>query len=52
MQVEEFAVGAWKTAYRAAHTPLVMPMTRAQVVEAARARGIEVTEETFGSVYR
>lgn len=50
--VEEFAVGEWHKAYTAAHTPLVMPMTRGQIIEAAQARGIEVTEETFGTVYR
>ncbi|XP_045623557.2 uncharacterized protein [Procambarus clarkii] len=51
-EVEEFAVKKWQEAYSILHTPLVMPLTREQVIEAARSKGIEVTKETFSKVYR
>ncbi|XP_069949281.1 uncharacterized protein [Cherax quadricarinatus] len=51
-EVEEFAVQEWRKAYMTIHSPLVMPLTCKQIVEAAQAKGIEVTEETFNQVYR
>ncbi|XP_071514565.1 uncharacterized protein [Panulirus ornatus] len=51
-EVEKLVVEQWRETYMAIHSPLVMPLTQEQVVEAAKARGIEVTVETFGQIYR
>ncbi|XP_063596300.1 uncharacterized protein LOC134773155 isoform X2 [Penaeus indicus] len=51
-ETEEFTVQKWRKIYMEVHSPLVMPMTRQEVVEAAQARGVQVTLENFSSTYR
>nr|XP_027225810.1 uncharacterized protein LOC113817896 [Penaeus vannamei] len=51
-ETEEYTVQKWRKMYMEAHSPLVMPMTREQVVDAAQARGVQVTLENFSNTYR
>ncbi|KAG7165468.1 hypothetical protein Hamer_G007313, partial [Homarus americanus] len=49
---QECAEAEWHKAYTVLHSPLVMPLKQKQIIEAAQAKGIEVTEETFSRIYR
>lgn len=51
-EVKEFAVNCWVDEYKKVHSPLVMPMTKQEVIEAAQSRDIQVTQDTFHKVYR
>ncbi|KAK3892241.1 hypothetical protein Pcinc_003862 [Petrolisthes cinctipes] len=51
-QIEKYAEDEWRALYTEAHKPLVMPISPHQVIEAAQARSIQVTEESFLQVYR
>lgn len=51
-EARDLAIKHWREVYLNAHRPLVMPLTRQEIVEAAQARGIQVTKETFDKVYR
>nr|XP_045619447.1 uncharacterized protein LOC123771120 [Procambarus clarkii]XP_045619448.1 uncharacterized protein LOC123771120 [Procambarus clarkii]XP_045619449.1 uncharacterized protein LOC123771120 [Procambarus clarkii]XP_045619450.1 uncharacterized protein LOC123771120 [Procambarus clarkii] len=44
--------GAWLQAYLDAHTEVVQPMTRQQILAEALGRGVEVTDATFEQVYK
>ena len=52
LQVEEKLVEAYMTAYNKAHSKVARPLTRQQIIQQARERGIEVTEDNFNTVYR
>ena len=43
---------SWLDAYFNAHNEVVTPMTQNEIINKARVRGIEVTEENFDSIYR
>nr|BDV49865.1 MAG: hypothetical protein [Penaeus semisulcatus pemonivirus] len=43
---------AWLTEYHQAHSDVVRPMNKEQIVAEAAARGVEVTAATFDQVYR
>ncbi|XP_037804168.1 uncharacterized protein LOC119598589 [Penaeus monodon] len=43
---------AWLTEYHQAHSDVVRPMSKEQILAEAAARGIEVTAATFDQVYR
>ncbi|XP_037793784.1 uncharacterized protein LOC119589243 [Penaeus monodon] len=51
-ETEEYTVQKWRKIYMEAHSPLVMPMTRQEVVDSAQARGVQVTLENFSNTYR
>ncbi|XP_064113887.1 uncharacterized protein LOC135220574 [Macrobrachium nipponense] len=51
-EARNLAIKHWREAYLNAHRPLVMPLTKQEIMEAAQARGIQVTKETFDKVYR
>ncbi|XP_068228383.1 uncharacterized protein [Palaemon carinicauda] len=51
-EVKDYAISQWRDSYRKIHSPLVMPMTKQEVVEAAQSKGIQITMETFHKVYR
>lgn len=51
-EVIEYSEREWREAYMKVHSPLVMPLTRQEVIDAAQARGIEVTMDSFDQVYR
>ncbi|KAK4301137.1 hypothetical protein Pmani_026703 [Petrolisthes manimaculis] len=51
-EVEKYAEDEWRALYTEAHKPLVMPISPHQVIEAAQARNVQVTEESFLQVYR
>ncbi|KAK3894866.1 hypothetical protein Pcinc_001394 [Petrolisthes cinctipes] len=51
-EVEKYAEDEWRGLYTEAHKPLVMPISPHQVIEAAQARSVQVTEESFLQVYR
>ena len=42
----------WKAAYLEAHEGVARPMTRQQVMEEAKARGVVFTEENFDKMFR
>ncbi|KAK4301491.1 hypothetical protein Pmani_026269 [Petrolisthes manimaculis] len=52
LQIETYAEDEWRALYTVAHKPLVKPMSPHQVIEAAQARSVQVTEESFLQVYR
>ncbi|XP_068228982.1 uncharacterized protein [Palaemon carinicauda] len=51
-EAKELAIKNWREAYLNVHRPLVMPLTKQEIVQAAQARGIQVTADTFDKVYR
>ncbi|XP_042877980.1 uncharacterized protein LOC122257025 isoform X2 [Penaeus japonicus] len=51
-ELVNFLQKSWLTEYMAAHSAVVKPMTREQILAEAAARGIEVTDATFDQVYR
>nr|BDT62893.1 MAG: hypothetical protein [Trachysalambria curvirostris majanivirus] len=51
-QIEKDEIKKWKERYSKIHYPMIMPMTKEQIIDAAQKRGIRVYKETFEIVYK
>lgn len=51
-QLTQKMVNFWLSAYTEAHAGVVVPLTKSQIIQEAKTKGIVVTEETFDQVYK
>ena len=51
-QAESCLLAKYRAEMWRVHAPLARPMTRHEIITEAQARGIDVTEANFNSIYR